>query len=158
MKTTTEIRKSIKAVTKKAETIQGTIQEIALDIIYHIDKHDDRTLATELYQALPNGIRKASLADWFKEFGACNFVEKDGVFKKNKTKKVDMAGAKKHNWYEMRKDEVVAKDFSLKQLIAMAISKAEKVKNGEDKKKYKSVDIDGLDEAKEFLEVLTVTA
>lgn len=156
MKTKHEIEAEILAISHDGKKMDARIQACALDIIQHVEKHGDTTLADTLYKAMPKGSRRNALADWFFLHGKIRPLikgvdEKDDarlargdIFGYAKDKTTLLEEGSKKPWYECKKEAPVSVAFDVLGEVQRLLQRIEKAsKDGKE--------IKGLDDARRLI-------
>lgn len=125
------IRHAIAGITAMGAKLDAVIQDAALSVIWHVEKHGDVTLVCELYNGMPKGSRKLALAEWLLAFGKveANVDAKTKAalpftFAKDKETKLDMAIAKP--WFDFKPEAPVDLAFDFQKLLMGLLNKAGK--------------------------------
>ena len=123
--TQADIVTAIESIRTTGKKLDQMIQVAACSIIAHVDKHGDITLINTLVDAMPKGSRVNALRDFITNFSKGTYDEATKVFKFDKTKKTDQAGAEAIMWTEFAPEKpYVAFDLSV--LLAGLLKKADK--------------------------------
>ena len=69
MKTQAMILKAIDGIKRSGQSLDNKIQETACDVLQHIEEHSEVSLACKLFQAMPNGSRRAALVEFLIQNG-----------------------------------------------------------------------------------------
>lgn len=139
------IQKAIDSIGRRQTTLLTDIQTAGLSIIQHVDQHSDTTLADRLYGALGHGSRRNSLAQWFITYGKMRLLDKDvpeeatalkagRIFKFDKGRTTNMAGAAAKPWQEMVKEPALKDTFDVHAAYVNLMKRIEKA--GKDGLKY----------------------
>lgn len=127
-----QIGKAIASIAGRGAKLDTDIQRAGLSVLSHVAKHNDTTLADKLVHAMPKGARKLALVEWLLAFGTFGKldakVDKDAVaagrlFKHDKTRRVDLAGAEAKPWHEFRKEPPVMTAFDAGAAVRSVLSR-----------------------------------
>ena len=129
-KSTTEtkaINIQIKSISRRGVAWQEDVQMCALNILTHLDAHNDITLVNRLVAAMPVGARVNSLQAWFeKHSGKLEYNEETKEFGYVRHAEAsDMEAATAEKWYDTIKPPAF-KPLDLNKMIAGLIRKADK--------------------------------
>lgn len=125
MRTTKQILASISNIKINGKALDESVQSVGMEVLEHVDKNGEVSLANKLLKALPKGARAKALADWFNRFGKVT-VNTDKVTAKQfplvycKEGRTDLAGAAGMPWYKCKQDKPLAVEFDFAgQLMAL---------------------------------------
>lgn len=138
------IDKAIVSIAARGKKLDADIQLAGLSALNHLQEHGDIGPINRLHLALSKGARKAAMLDWASKYGKLSLnVGKDAKetpFLYNKEGKTNLQGANDEPWFDCKPDDEVPTQFSLKQLIAMAIKKEESSAKAELERRAKDPD------------------
>lgn len=132
-----QIVKAIASIQSRGKKLDADIQLCGLSILNHVDQHGDITLAIALYENMPKGSRRNSLALWLCKHGklainespvASERKEKPLVFAKDKT--TDLVAAAAEMWYEVQQEKELV-EFSVIGQVRALIKKIEAASKSE---------------------------
>lgn len=122
---------AIKSIITRGASLDKLIQQTAVSVVDHIEKHGDITLANRLQVSMPKGSRSNALAAFLLATGkikvrvlpkdatkAMKEAFKDMPFEFNRDGKTDMEKALSTNWYEFKKPKSIQEEFGTKELKA----------------------------------------
>lgn len=122
------INKEIASIKAAGAKFDKRVQECAIACLEHMDKHGDHTLLVRLYQALPKGSRRGSMATWIMRYSRLTAnddkaTKNEKPFIVDKAKANDLEGAASEMWYEAGKpeqnpDEILDVQKAVKALLA----------------------------------------
>jgi hypothetical protein len=112
------IELAIKSIGTRGAGLDKDIQLTALSVIAHIDQHNEVSLFTKLYRALPKGSRSNALVAWAiamskVEVNLDKDTKKEFPFVCAKGKKTDLVEAAKKPWFDFKKPAEVSEEFDL---------------------------------------------
>ncbi|AWY03077.1 hypothetical protein SCYZ1_2 [Pseudomonas phage SCYZ1] len=112
------INGKIKTIANRGASFDKLVQEVAEEVIVHVEEHGEVSLACKLFLALPAGSRRLSLAHWFIKFGKISINTTKGQSKTipftfNKEGTTDLEGGKKVAWFDAKKAKTLAQEFKL---------------------------------------------
>lgn len=121
----------IKTIANRGASFDKLVQEVAEEVIAHVEEHGEVSLACKLFLALPNGSRRLALAHWFFKFGKVGLNKDKGQSKTipfvfNKEGTTDLEGGKKVAWFDAKKEKTLAQEFKLDDKIARLIKEVNK--------------------------------
>ena len=124
------IETSINQIKVSGQKLDAKIQSVDLEVLEHVELHNEVSLACKLYNALPKGARKNALVAWFLEFGKIKVntgKDKEAIpLKFNKEGTTDLEGAKAKAWYDFKKEKAPSEEFDFDKALAALIKKAQK--------------------------------
>lgn len=110
MKTTEAILKQIEGIKRNGQSLDNRIQETACDVLMHIEKHAEASLACKLFNAMPNGSRRSALVAFLCQNGKVapnpdkkTRADRPLVFNKH-GHAFSAASASAKPWYEYKKE------------------------------------------------------
>ncbi len=122
---------AIVSIGKSGAKLDALIQQAAVSVVDHIEKHGDITLANRLQVNMPKGSRSNALTAFLLATAkvkvrvlpqdatkAMKEAFKDMPFEFNRDGKTDMAGALAKPWHEFKKPKSVQEEFGAKELKA----------------------------------------
>ena len=125
------IATAITSIVKRGASLDQLIQQTAVSVVDHIEKHGDITLANRLQVSMPKGSRSNALAAFLLATGkikvrvmpenatkAMKDAFKDQPFEFNRDGKTDMEKALGTPWYEFKKPKSIEQEFGVKELSA----------------------------------------
>lgn len=112
------INGKIKTIANRGASFDKLVQEVAEEVIVHIEEHGEVSLACKLFLALPAGSRRLSLAHWFLKFGKISINTAKGQSKTipfvfNKDGTTNLEEGKKLAWFDAKKAKTLAQEFKL---------------------------------------------
>ena len=119
------IRKAIGSIKTRGKKLDRDIQQAALSVIMHTEKHSDTSVLNHLVDALPKGSRVNALRDYLLTFAKVAWDEDNKCFVLNRDKVTDMEGAHAIMWTEF-KPEPEFKPLDLMDSLAKILKKADK--------------------------------
>lgn len=107
----TNISKMIDKIATAGATLQSNIQVAALSCLGHLAIHRDRTLIPRLFKALPAGLRRTYLANWFNRHSYMDDPLIPGFIVDGKTGDVELAEFNSADWraFITESDKIIAK-------------------------------------------------
>lgn len=148
-----DITKGIKSVQGRGQSLQKDLHIIACSVMAHIEKHRadgvNANLANALVSALPEGMRKNALLDWFCAHAAVTFNEETKKLMFDKAQNThQIKGELTPFWLFKVEGEYKAFDFNaeLTKLLAKAERHMTTNKHAADK-----LDINQITKAKELV-------
>lgn len=132
-----ELDSAIKSIKGRAAKLDRDIQQAALSAIWHFGVREnekgeligDVGFINRLYLALGKGARHVALTEWLLQFGgveANTGQNKDTTkFIKCKGKRVDMEGATKTPWYDMKPSKEPDQVVDMLKVLMAAIKKGQ---------------------------------
>lgn len=122
---------AIKSIVTRGASLDKLIQQAAVSVVDHIEKHGDITLANRLQVSMPKGSRSNALAAFLLACGKVKVRElpkdatkamkeafKDMPFEFNRDGKTDMEKALSTQWYDFKKPKSIQEEFGTKELKA----------------------------------------
>ena len=105
------INKMIDKIATAGATLQSNIQVAALSCLGHLAIHRDRTLIPRLFKALPAGLRRTYLCNWFNRHSYMDDPLKPGFIVDGKTGDVELAEFSSADWKEFaaESDKLIAR-------------------------------------------------
>lgn len=101
-------------------------QNLALEVLGHVEAHGDVTVANSLYLAIPKGAKASAMAQFLVAFGKLKVNDGDNAkevpFLFDKSRTTDLAGAKETPWYEFQPEKPLVELFDV-QAAAVAFLK-----------------------------------
>jgi hypothetical protein len=138
-----EMAKTLKQLNARTNQLATTsaklmadIHSHMVDIVEHVREHGDVTAATNLLNAIKNGVRRDAMANWFKAHGAMTgSQDDDGVFtmKRDKSVKldaIDIDAARNETPWDLTPEKKWTA-FDLNKAIAALVKRAEEKMNEE---------------------------
>jgi hypothetical protein len=123
---TSELNTKINAIKKSASELQSEIQLSAVNAVGYSILHGDITIGQKLLDALPNGVRKASLVAFFEKHG--NFAwlkeEKRLAHYKNDERAFDEKFLMEQSWASAKK-EVIVSEYDLDDMFTKFMKRME---------------------------------
>lgn len=131
-----ELAKEIKSLAGRAKKLDKDFQVAALSAISVFNVHGNVFYINAVYGALGKGARHVAMTAWMLAFGGVQANEGEGKdvtpFIKDKNKQVDMEGAGKTPWYDMKPSAKPDEVLDLLKLTLALIKKAAKPKEGQE--------------------------
>jgi hypothetical protein len=105
------INKMIDKIAVAGVTLQSNIQVAALSCLGHLAIHRDRTLIPRLFKALPAGLRRTYLANWFNRHSYMEDPLIPSFIVDGKTGDVELAEFSSADWkaFVSESDKIIAK-------------------------------------------------
>lgn len=105
------ISKMIDKIAIAGATLQSNIQVAALSCLGHLALHRDRTLIPRLFKALPAGLRRTYLCNWFNRHSYMDDPLKPGFIVDGKTGDVELAEFSSADWkaFASESDQIITK-------------------------------------------------
>jgi hypothetical protein len=105
------ISKMIDKIASAGATLQANIQIAALSCLGHLAIHRDRTLIPRLFKALPAGLRRTYLANWFNQHSYMDDPLTPGFIVDSKTGDVELAEFGSADWksFIAESDKIIAR-------------------------------------------------
>lgn len=105
------ISKMIDKIASAGATLQANIQIAALSCLGHLAIHRDRTLIPRLFKALPAGLRRTYLANWFNQHSYMDDPLTPGFIVDGKSGDVELAEYNSADWkaFASESDQIIAK-------------------------------------------------
>lgn len=132
----TELKAAITAHGKKRASIDQETQRLALSAVAVFAQHGNVFYINHLYANMGKGARHVALTSWLLAFGGVMANEGEGKdvtpFVKDANKKVDMEGATKTPWFDMKPSPKPDETLDLLKLTLALIKKAAKPKEGQE--------------------------
>ena len=141
------ITKAIASIQNRGGKLDTDIHAAGVSVLKHAAEHGDTTLADKLVQAMPKGGRKLALVEWMLAYGAIALLDakndKDAIaagrlFKLQKAKQYDEAGAIAESWTEFRKEAAVLTAFDAQAAVASVLARFKKASEGKLENKGKA--------------------
>lgn len=127
------LTKKIEAVIAQSNTMQESIQAVAIDVLLHAYKHGDYSFANTLVKGLGKGIRATALVEWFTKFGGLTVGNNQFESWKGKEHiKANLQAAKEQKWWTLKPENVFA-GYDFDAQLAKLIKKAEEMRAAEAK-------------------------
>lgn len=128
------INKAIESIKNRGVKLDASIQLAGLSVLAHASEHGDTTCADRLVAAMPKGARKLALVEWMLAFGQMRKLDKaqpdealrlkDGaLFKLDRERKLNMAGAEEKQWHEFKPEADVATAFDVQKAVASVLAR-----------------------------------
>lgn len=95
---TAEVEKAIDLAIQSAGSARNNIQMAAMQIVRHIQRHGDYTLANKLVDGMPSGIKADSLVAYFREFACLKSGAESFTGFRDGLKHEEAAGLIKKTW------------------------------------------------------------
>lgn len=139
IKGATEIEKSLKSLYARGAKLDADIHRVGVSILAHASEHGDTTLADRLVTSLPKGSRKLALVEWMLAYGQVAKLDpkadKDAIaagrlFKLDRSKKYDEAGAIAESWVEFKPEADVLTAFDAQAAVASVVKRLKKATEG----------------------------
>lgn len=133
------ITKAIASIQNRGGKLDNDIHVAGVSVLAHAFEHGDTTLADKLVHAMPKGARKLALVEWMLAYGTVAKLDpkqdKDAVaagrlFKLDKSKRYDEAGAMAESWVEFKPDAAVLTAFDAQAAVASVLSRLKKATEG----------------------------
>lgn len=139
------INKEIAGIKAAGAKFDKRVQDCAIACLEHMEQHGDYTLLVNLYQALPKGSRRGSMAAWIMRYSkltanadAASKAEKPFVLDKAKVN--DLVGAAAEMWYDAGKPEQSPEEIlDVQKAVHALLAKVKKAKEA-------GIKIKGLDD------------
>lgn len=111
---TSELTTKINAIKKSASELQSEIQLAAVNAVGYSIEHGDITIGQKLFDALPNGVRRASLVAFFEKHGNFAYLKEEKRFAhyKNDERAFDEVALLATPWASAKK-EVIVSEYDL---------------------------------------------
>lgn len=135
IQTAAEVNKAIASISNRGAKLDADIHRVGVSVLMHATKHGDSTLADKLVHAMPKGARKIALVEWMLAFGQVAKLDPkadkqaiiDGrLFKLDRTKQYDEAGAIGTPWTEFKPEGNVLDAFDAQAAVASVVSRLTK--------------------------------
>lgn len=132
---------AIKSIATRGKKLDEDIQAAALSAIWHFGVRTngageligDVGFINRLFKALGKGARHVAMTEWLTKFGGVSANtgadKADNPFRKDKNKVVDLEGAAKTPWFEMKPSKAPDEVFDYYALLMSALNK--KAKEGQ---------------------------
>ncbi len=126
-----DLDKAIKSIAQRGAKLDADIQVAALSALNHLAEHRDAVFCGKLYNNMPKGSRRSSLALWFTAFGAVKLntdaaTKGEFPFVFDKQGKTDLDGAAAMQWHEAKQEPELEDLFDIKAALAAVLKKATK--------------------------------
>jgi hypothetical protein len=124
---TSELNTKINAIKKSASELQSEIQLAAVNAVGYSIEHGDITIGQRLFDALPSGVRRASLAAFFEKHGNFAYLkeEKRFAYYKNDERTFDEVALLGISWASAKK-EVITSEYDLDDMFTKFMNRIEK--------------------------------
>ena len=139
------INKEIAGIRAAGAKFDKRVQACALACLEHMEQHGDYTLLVNLYQALPKGSRRGSMAAWIMRYSKLTAntdkaTKNDKPFLLDKEKANDLEGAAAEMWHDAGKPEQTPDEIlDVQKAVLALLAKVKKAKEAGQK-------IKGLDD------------
>lgn len=129
------ITKAIASIRNRGAKLDKDIHIAAVSVLAHANQHGDSTLADKLVQAMPKGSRRLALVEYMLAFGELSVLDKKAdveavaagrVFKLDRSKKYDEAGAIATPWTEFKPEAAVVDAFDVQKAVAGVLARLQK--------------------------------
>lgn len=133
------ITKAIASIKNRGGKLDTDIHIAGVSVLAHAAEHGDTTLADKLVLAMPKGGRRLALVEWMLAYGQLAKLDpkadKDAVaagrlFKLDRTKKYDEAGAMAESWVEFKPEADVLTAFDAQAAVASVVKRLKKATEG----------------------------
>ena len=124
-----EVDAAIASIARRGLKLDADIQGAALAILQHVHDHREVSLVQKIFNAMPKGARRNSLAHWFVRFGevAVN-TDKESAkvrpFLFAKDRSTNLAGAETMPWYAAKEEKALAEEFNFAGQLAALLKRA----------------------------------
>lgn len=131
-----EVESAIKSISTRGAMLDKDIALTGLSVLAHVDKNNEPSLFTKLYNALPKGARSNALIAWAIAFGKIEVnmdkkTSKERPFVVDTSKITDLKGATEKPWFDFKKPKAPADEFNFEAEVAKFQAKvAEWIKKG----------------------------
>ena len=124
---TSELNTKINAIKKSASELQSEIQLAAVNAVGYSILHGDITIGQKLFDALPSGVRRASLVAFFEKHGNFAFIKDEKRFAhyKNDERQFDEVALLGISWASAKK-EVITSEYDLDDMFTKFMNRIEK--------------------------------
>lgn len=129
------INKEIAGIQSAGAKFDARVQDCALACLEHMDQHGDHTLLVKLYQALPKGSRRGSMAAWIMAFSKLvantdKATKAEKPFLVDKKKQNKLVDAALTMWHAAGKPEQEPDQvFDINKAVQAILAKAKKAKD-----------------------------
>lgn len=129
------IDKAISSIQLRGAKLDKDIHVAAVSVLAHAAEHGDTTLADKLVQAMPKGGRRLALVEYMLAFGSIAVLDKKAdkeaieagrLFKLDRTKRYDEAGAVQTCWTDFKKEAAVLDAFDVQKAVASVLGRLKK--------------------------------
>ena len=139
---TAEIDKAIASIGRRGAKLDDDIQLAGLSVLAHTAEHGDTGVMDRLVNAMPKSARKLALVEWMLAYGRARKLDtndkdeakaiKEGrVFKFDKERKLDLAGAQEKLWHKFKPEAPVHTAFDAQAAVKSVLARlAAASKNG----------------------------
>ena len=112
-----QLNSKIKLIRTNGAKLDALIQEVAVGCIEHAAAHGDVRPANQLWDAMPQGVRRNALGMYLVHYGAVRVntgKDKEAArFKFKKDFETDIAAARAVMWYSFKPEKDLAEEFDL---------------------------------------------
>lgn len=124
---TSELNTKINAIKKSASELQSEIQLAAVNAVGYSILHGDITIGQKLFDALPSGVRRASLVAFFEKHGNFAYLKEEKRFAhyKNDERSFDEVALLATPWASAKK-EVIVSEYDLDDMFTKFMNRIEK--------------------------------
>lgn len=156
------ITKAIASIQNRGGKLDADIHVAGVSVLAHASEHGDTTLADKLVLAMPKGGRKLALVEWMLAYGQLAKLDpkadKDAIaagrlFKLDRTKTHDEAGAIAESWVEFKPEVDVLTSFDAQAAVSYVVRRLKKATEGKLEIKGKA---EALAEAQALVAALSV--
>ena len=129
------IQKAITSIQTRGGKLDHDIHVAGVSVLAHAAAHGDSTLADKLVQAMPKGARKLALVEWMLAYGQVSLLDKVAdreavqagrVFKIDRTKRYDEAGAIAESWTEFKPERDPLTAFDAQAAVSAVLGRLTK--------------------------------
>lgn len=123
---TTELTSKINHIKKSASELQSDIQLAAVNAVGYSIEYGDITIGQKLFDALPSGVRRASLVAFLEKHGNFAYISEEKRFAhyKNDERKFDEVALLAMPWSSAKK-EVIVSSYDFDDMFTKFMAKME---------------------------------